>query len=364
MNYLIGIEREGFRVDLDGNMARTPHPQAFGDKLVNPLIGTDFGEPMLELRSYPHPDPESCYLELLQITRGALKALYEQGELLWPCSVPYQVPDEDTFPFNRYPGRPDLEEHERLITRVYGVRRLCLAGIHVNFSIGMGALMEIRRIYPNVPYDRDAAYLQCARQVILHEDALRHFFDASPTDFEGRLTQETSLRNSAKGMRNPNAKKLDYTSVEAYIRSLQQTRSYERLSAIRIKSRNMDSADEGIGQHGIERLEFRLCDVDPFDVCGISLHEIRLAVAVLFLCMTGDTIPDGPTDILLSCAEADRKLGLGFGETLAHYLELERNGCTKAGRVRRLICENGREGLMKLALRYGEDAAKGENRDG
>lgn len=356
MNYLIGIEREGFRVDFSGEMVKTPHPQEFRNKLENPLIGTDFGEPMLELRTHPHSDPESCYHELSEITRSTLKFLYEKGELLWPYSVPYKVPAENDFPYNSYPERPDMEEHERLITRVYGLRRNCLSGVHVNFSIGNEALEEIRRIYPNVSYDRDEVYFGCARQILKHENAFRFFFDASPTDFEGNLTEENSLRNSPGGFRNENAKKLDYSSKENYIKSLKNTLSHERLSAIRLKSKDKENLDEGIARYGIERFEFRLCDIDPLDICGISINEMKLVVAVLFLCIVKDEIPDEPMGILSECVEVDRKLDLGFDKVLEYYIEKERSGLSKSKSVRTMILENGYDGFIKLAMQYGNNS--------
>lgn len=354
MNYLIGIEREGFRVNFSGEMAKTPHPQEFGNKLENPLIGTDFGEPMLELRTHPHSDTESCYRELLEITSSTLKVLFGKGELLWPYSVPYKVPDENEFPYNCYPGRPDMEEHERLITRVYGLRRICLSGIHVNFSIGYETLEEIRQIYPTLYYDRDEVYLRCARQILKHEKALRYFFDASPTDFEGNLTEENSIRNSSGGFRNENAKKLDYRSKAEYIKSLKKTLSYERLSAIRLKSKDKENLDEGIALHGIERLEFRLCDIDPLDICGISLNEIKLVVVLLVLCIVKDVIPDEPMDILTECVEVNRKMCLGFDKALKYYIEREQCHLSKSEAVRALILENGYNGFIKLAKQYGK----------
>ncbi len=360
MSYLIGIEREGFRIDFNGKMANTLHPQEFGDKLENPLIGTDFGEAMLELRTHPQSNPENCYKELLKVTTLALEVLYKKSELLWPYTIPYKTPEESDFFYNKYPGKPDMEEHERLITKVYGIKRNCLAGIHVNFSISNEILRKIRQIYPNVPENKDEAYLKCARNILKHEKALRYFFDASPTDFEGKITEENSLRNSPQGFRNEKAKKLDYSSKEAYIQSLKQTLSYERLSAIRIKSKDKENFDEGIAQHGIERLEFRLCDIDPFDVCGISLNEITLATAMLFMCMVIDKIPVNSKDILLKCAEVNRKLDLGFDNKIEYYIEQEKINATKSGAVRSLIKKKGFAGLIELAIQYGKDAVNKE----
>jgi glutamate--cysteine ligase len=358
MNYLIGIEREGFRIDFNGIMSAMPHPKEFGDKLENPLIGTDFGEAMLELRTHPHPDPERCYKELLRVTSGALGILYEQGEVLWPYTMPPQMPEDADFYYNSYPGRPDLEEHERLIAGVYGIRRNCLSGVHVNFSVSNEALEEIRKIYPSIPGDKDDAYMRCARQVLRHEAALRHFFDASPTDYEGRIAGENSFRNGPLGFRNINAEKLDYSNKTAYLKSLDQTAPYERRSAIRIKSCDKENFDEGIAQHGIERFEFRLCDIDPFDICGISINEMKLALAVLFMCMIMDEIPDAPADILLKCEEVNRKLHLGLESGIMYYMEKEKTGMTKCEAVRKLITESGYAGLMELAFQYGKTAAE------
>lgn len=44
-----GIEREGQRVDLAGNLAKTDHPAIFGDRSYHPYIQTDFSETQTEM---------------------------------------------------------------------------------------------------------------------------------------------------------------------------------------------------------------------------------------------------------------------------------------------------------------------------
>ena len=39
-----GIEREMLRVDKNGYLSFTDHPEIFGDKVLNPYITTDFSE--------------------------------------------------------------------------------------------------------------------------------------------------------------------------------------------------------------------------------------------------------------------------------------------------------------------------------
>ena len=359
MNYLIGVEREGLRIRFDGTLADTPHPEEFGDRLKNPLIGTDFGDAMLELRTRPQGSAAACYEELLDVTRRALALLYEKGELLWPYSMPCELPDEAHFRYNPYPGRPDMEAHERFLTKFYGLRWNCICGVHVNFSVGDDAFAMLRRLSPSAPADKDEAYLKCARQILRHEAALRHFFDASPTDFEFHVVDENSWRNSPKGFRNEKAKLLDYSSKAAYLQSLKRMESYERLSAIRLKSADPENFDEGIATHGINRLEFRLCDVDPFDICGVSLYAMKLVVAILFACMTKDELPDEPAGILAECSDTNRTLRLGLENAISFYQEQETLCIKKSDRVRALLAEKGTEGLRKLALQYGKSCSEG-----
>lgn len=44
-----GLEKENVRTDLAGNIALTPHPEAFGDKAKHPYITTDFAEAQVEM---------------------------------------------------------------------------------------------------------------------------------------------------------------------------------------------------------------------------------------------------------------------------------------------------------------------------
>lgn len=47
--FLKGVEKEGLRVDRNGFIAQTPHPEALGSALTHPRITTDYSEALLEL---------------------------------------------------------------------------------------------------------------------------------------------------------------------------------------------------------------------------------------------------------------------------------------------------------------------------
>src|SRR5690606_39728435 len=59
-----GIEKEGLRVDPQGKLALTPHPQALGSALTNSRVTTDYSEALLELITGTHTSVESLLQEL------------------------------------------------------------------------------------------------------------------------------------------------------------------------------------------------------------------------------------------------------------------------------------------------------------
>ena len=358
--YLIGIEREGLRIDGKGRLACTSHPAEFGDRLENFRISTDFGEAMLELRTDPHPDTLSCYRELLETTRDVLNVLNRREEYLWPYSMPCRMPEETAFRFNSYPGYPEEEAYERQLAAIYGIRRLCISGIHFNFSINDAMHAFLRENYPYVPEDKDEAYMRCCRNLFRNGKLIRHFLDASPTDLDGNLTEENSFRNSPAGYRCKQAETLDFSSKKAYAESVSRLRRWERFGPVRVKSGGEGNLDAGILTRGIRRIEVRYCDVDPFDICGVSRQDLDFMTALLFFCMTAEEIPDTPEDLLLACSRVDRRLSLGLEEGIrARSLEEER-GQKRSSRIRAFIRRYGMDGFRMLAEEYGRNAALGE----
>ena len=56
-----GIERETLRVDKDGQISKTMHPEVFGPKEQNQYITTDFAECQIEMITPPLHTPEDVY---------------------------------------------------------------------------------------------------------------------------------------------------------------------------------------------------------------------------------------------------------------------------------------------------------------
>ena len=71
-----GVEKEGLRTDLQGQLVHTPHPAALGSALTHPHITTDFSESQLELVTGVHPSAEDCVAQLAEETTAAFLQLF------------------------------------------------------------------------------------------------------------------------------------------------------------------------------------------------------------------------------------------------------------------------------------------------
>src|SRR3954451_25144984 len=83
---LRGIEKEGLRVNLQGKLATTPHPQALGAALTHPRITTDYSEALLELITGTHSSTDTLMQELQDTHRYV--AQHMPDELIWNQSMP------------------------------------------------------------------------------------------------------------------------------------------------------------------------------------------------------------------------------------------------------------------------------------
>ena len=82
-----GLEREGLRVNQDGKLAQTPHPQAFGNRNFHPTIQTDFSEQQLELITPIATSTKEARRFLAAITDVAGRTI-QKNEAIWPLSMP------------------------------------------------------------------------------------------------------------------------------------------------------------------------------------------------------------------------------------------------------------------------------------
>jgi len=345
-----GVEKESLRVRPDGMLADTPHPAGLGSALTHPLITTDFSESQLELRTGVHAGVDACATELTEIHQIAYQ--HVSDELLWCTSMPCGLPADDDIPLGQYGGsnlgRAKTVYRNGLAHR-YGRRMQTISGVHYNFSMPEAAWPVLQRADassgPIVAYRTDA-YFHLIRNFRRHSWLLLYLFGASPTVCSsfvaGRthrlrelnpgtlfLPGATSLRMGPLGYQSDAQASLavSFNSLRSYAESLNAglTKPYPPYQAIGLREadcyrqlgttllqienefygtirpkpqfRSGERPLFALGERGVEYIEVRCMDNDPFCPIGITANTMRFLDMFLLHCLLSDSPLDTPEEI-------------------------------------------------------------------
>ncbi len=346
-----GIEKESLRTDRDGRLADTPHPAELGSALAHPHITTDFSEAQLELITGVHVDVDACLAELTELHQFVYRHIGD--EILWSASMPCGLPDDELIPLARYGasnvGRAKTVYRQGLSHR-YGRRMQTISGIHYNFSLpdeGWPALQRVDGSSDPVREYRDAAYFALIRNFRRHSWLLLYLFGASPavcsSFLEGHahslqtlasgtlyLPHATSLRMGPLGYQSDAQASLavSFNCLDSYAASLSKALSepypaYERIGVhdgnglyrqlattllqienefygtIRPKRsiRPGERPLRALADRGVEYVEVRCLDIDPFFAVGIGAQTMHFLDVFLLHCLLADSAPDTPQEI-------------------------------------------------------------------
>ena len=89
-----GLEKENQRSTREGLLATTDHPTVFGNRSYHPYIQTDFSETQLELIT-PVANSGTEMLRFLDAIHDVARRSIPEDEMLWPLSMPPQLPTKD-----------------------------------------------------------------------------------------------------------------------------------------------------------------------------------------------------------------------------------------------------------------------------
>ena len=331
-----GIEKEGLRVLPSGALALTPHPLALGSALTHPHITTDYSESQIELITGAHLAPQDCLDELTEVHQFVYQVLRAQGdEMLWVSSMPCGLPTDETIPLARY-GSSNVGRAKSVyrmgLGHRYGRRMQTISGIHYNWSM------------PGVDSEQ---YFALIRNFRRNAFVLLYLFGASPAlcpcFAQGRphalqslggqalyLPHATSLRMGRLGYQSDAQATLavSYNGLEGYANSLHEalTRPYPAYEAVGVRNPGGDYNQLGtsllqienefygtirpkrtvrtgerplhaLRERGVEYVEVRLMDLDPFVSVGITAQTMRLLDVFLLHCLLSDSPPDTPEEI-------------------------------------------------------------------
>ncbi|GEQ22004.1 glutathione biosynthesis bifunctional protein GshAB [Clostridium butyricum] len=243
------------------------------------------------------------------------------NEYLWPQSMPSIVPNDDEIRIARYDDNEKgniAYEYRKNLIKKYGGKRQLICGIHYNFSFDENLIRKLYKYEINVEDTKDnisyknfknTIYLKIARNYLRYRWLIVYLLGASNIvhktygcrccmNISKEIARETftnegavSYRNSDCGYRNKIELIPDYSSVENYIGSLKSFINDELIdshkelySAVRLKPQNVDEFMKSLLNDGIQYLEYRSIDINPFEKGGISLEDLNfLQVFNLYL---------------------------------------------------------------------------------
>lgn len=258
-----GIEKEGLRLNLDGSLAKSPHP--FKD---DPEVYKDFCESQTEIITPVADSIDEVYSLLKKITDRVNRVIGRQGEFLWNFSNPPKDIDWSHIPVAEFEG-DDLikKEYRKYLLKKYGKKKMLYSGIHFNYSVSDEYLRSI-------DISADELYLDLAVKVLSHAWLIVFLTAASPR--EGYA----SPRCSEIGYWNDFLPVLDYISLQGYVKSIEDYINDGRLFSawelylpVRLKPRGANTLDQL--KKGINHIELRMLDVNPLDTAGFAKADLE-----------------------------------------------------------------------------------------
>lgn len=341
---LIGIEKESLRVNQDGSIAQTPHPQTLGAALTNPYITTDYSEALIELIT----PPLSSVKKTLSFIEGLHTFAYKRlnQEILWATSMPCVVKGESFIPVAQYGssnmGKMKTVYREGLGHR-YGKTMQIIAGVHFNYSYSkefwdglyqdsnstaeyqefindryFGLIRNLQRIGWIIPYLFGASPAVC-KSFFGETDSHLQSFDEK-TYYQ---PYATSLRMSDIGYQNNEENKKGfkacYDTLDEYVANLKfaietpcpeytkigikKNGEYLQLNANILQIENEyystvrpkqitkpnEQPIDALKNRGVQYIELRSIDINAFDPFGINGKQLHFLETLMLFCLLADS---------------------------------------------------------------------------
>jgi glutamate--cysteine ligase len=332
-----GIERESLRVEANGQLQLNPHPTSLGSTLTHPSITTDYSESLMEFITPAELCVDATLARLDEIHRFVYSKLGDG--LLWNQSMPCDLPKEEDIPIAWY-GKSHIgmikHVYRRGLALRYGKSMQCIAGIHYNYSLAEELWEHFRLQEHSTLSAKDyqsERYIALIRNFHRYSWLLMYLFGASPavassflknrphqleqlSDDTLYLPHATSLRMSDLGYQNNAQDGLvpPYNTLLEYMQSLSKAvrkpyAPYEELGMKRdgewwqintnvlqienefyatIRPKRViqmtERPVEALCARGVQYIEVRCMDTDPFEATGISASTARFLEAFLLFC--------------------------------------------------------------------------------
>nr|MBX2807073.1 glutamate--cysteine ligase [Cellvibrionaceae bacterium] len=340
-----GVEKESLRVASSGTLATTPHPQALGAALTHPSITTDYSEALLEFITPPSKRIDGLISELEDLHRLSYSLIGD--ETLWINSMPCMLGDDSHIPVAQYghsnSGR--MKTIYRLgLGHRYGRTMQTIAGTHYNFSVADEFWQFLRHRENSTLSLKDyktQGYFRLIRNFRRYFWLLLYLYGAAPAvcrsfvkDREHQLTPvgadthslyspyATSLRMGNLGYQSSaqQSLKITYNCLKSYSEALCSAITHSHSAYAKIGTRDAqghyrqlntgllqienefysvirpkrsaasgETALHALNSGGVEYIEVRCLDLNPFEPVGISAAQIRFLDTFLLYCLLEDS---------------------------------------------------------------------------
>ena len=302
-----GFEKESQRVHADGSIVTTPHPKSFGSRSYHPYIQTDFAESQLELITPPNKKVEDSLRWLSAIHEVVLRSLPDD-EYIFPLSMPAGLPPAEKIKVAQLDDPADVAYREHLV-KSYGTYKQMVSGIHYNFQLNadlIQTLFKAQSEYQSAVEFQNDLYLKMAKNFLRYQWILLYLLSATPivdkNYFKDGISPlkpnqyVRSLRSSQYGYVNAPEIIVSYDSVEKYVETLEHWVTEGKLIAEKefysnVRLRGAKKAREFL-DNGIQYLEFRLFDLNPFEPYGINLEDAKFIHHFILLMIWLDETAD------------------------------------------------------------------------
>ena len=298
-----GIEWESLRAKGDGKLSLTPHPEIFGDKLTNPVVTTDFSESQIEIITPTFNSIDDAF-DNFSLLSDIVNASLPEDEYLWFQSIPCILPYWDQIPIAQYSedGQSSQKYREDLAKK-YGVKKQMISGVHFNFSFSddfLNKLYDMEDSGMTFKEFKDSVYLKIARNYLRYcwliiyltgcsigshktfsNDCI-HLMDEEDDYGSFYSTKGPSFRNASCGYKNLKELYPSYDSVNDFTGDVKKfiedgdlSEAKELYTQIRLKPKNPQDLLNSLENDGIEYIEIRTLDINPFYKCGLVRHDMK-----------------------------------------------------------------------------------------
>jgi len=337
-----GLEKESLRVTPTGELAQTIHPTALGSALTHQSITTDYSEALVEFITPVFQDSRQPLDFLHQLHQFAYQNIND--EMLWVNSMPCRLGDELNIPIAHY-GNSNVGRMKHVyrhgLWHRYGRAMQTISGIHYNLSFPDTFWKHYHQLQNSPLPLQDfisEQYFALIRNFLRNVGLVVYLYGASPavcnSFLRGRdhqlktfrqhtsyMPYGTSLRMSDLGYHNDaqSGLTISYDSLEQYVSTLQHAirtpyAPYEKIGILKngeyqqlttnilqienefyssIRPKRVTQSGErptcALSSRGVEYIELRCVDLDPFNPLGINQSQIMFLDVFAAYCLLNDS---------------------------------------------------------------------------